>query len=522
MKPVPIRAFGELCYGIMQKDKRQHKLHDTAERCRCLFNSGFNPISSVLADCPRARVVLRPNGEICVTSRIVFPHGKLPDSRSAAPHEPTPTSSDDDTAADITNRRDDEPDETSPSESEHIRTERLRSTVLRDRAGDMDSSFDAAPTNSAPAPTSATTRTAAAISSSPSQHTPVAVSTPSGVSDDDVLDTSTPSVPQQKTIAPASVAGGGSSSGGASSRVNTVSPPTQEMPKADFFVGKSFPIRWDPAKAKRPGGLSGEQYQVYSKSSTIGEMMAQGGRRHFDNDVRRGIFSFTESPWRDLQHKLQTDHVGEVRAQRTRIRSHVHVSDHGGVSTPNSNSMPLSRQEQHGQLYHLLGTCDFPILNKFDEKLHAANADILRICVGDYRSVEQEFTSAFGLGSHTKEKKYCRKLPFTDVDGNCSTDPNEALDGMVSFWLTDGSVSEIVLRLETRKGIGDVPLNKHSSSRHNREGAPAPSYILKPEDIQVDEFVLPALVSFSSVPCWASTVPFPMTSPYVGRDVIFS
>ena len=116
------------------------------------------------------------------------------------------------------------------------------------------------------------------------------MSTPSGVNDDDVLDTSTPSVPYQTTIAPASVAGGASSSGGASSRVNTVSPPTQEMPKANFFVGKSFPIRWDPAKAKRPGSLSGEQYQVYSKSSTIGEMMAQGGRRHFDNDVRRGIF----------------------------------------------------------------------------------------------------------------------------------------------------------------------------------------------------------------------------------------
>ena len=153
--------------------------------------------------------------------------------------------------------------------------------------------------------------------------------------------------------------GGASSSGGASSRVNTVSPPTQEMPKADFFVGKSFPIRWDPAKAKRPGSLSGEQYQVYSKSSTIGEMMAQGGRRHFDNDVRRGIFSFTESPWRDLQHRLQTDHVDEVRAQRTRIRSHVHASDHGGVSTSNSNSMPLSHQEQHELLSLHLGPFQF-------------------------------------------------------------------------------------------------------------------------------------------------------------------
>ena len=28
-------------------------------------------------------------------------------------------------------------------------------------------------------------------------------------------------------------------------------------------------------------------------------------------------------------------------------------------------------------------------------------------------------------------------------------------------------------------------------------------------------------VSFSSVPCLVSTVPFPMTSPYVGRGVIF-
>ena len=155
--------------------------------------------------------------------------------------------------------------------------------------------------------------------------------------------------------------------------------------------------------------------------------------------------------------------------------------------------MPLSHQEQHEQLYHLLDTCDFSVLKKFDEKPHAANADILRICVGDYRSVEQEFTSVFGLDSHTKENKYCQKLPFTDVDGNCSIGPNETLGDMVSFWLTDDSVSEIVLRLETRKGIDDVPLNKHSSSRHNREGAPAPSYILKPEDIQVDEFVLPAL-----------------------------
>ena len=155
--------------------------------------------------------------------------------------------------------------------------------------------------------------------------------------------------------------------------------------------------------------------------------------------------------------------------------------------------MPLSHQEQHEQLYHLLDTCDFSALNKFDEKLHAANADILRICGDDYRGVEQEFTSVFGLDSRAKEDKYGHKLPFADVDGSCSIDPNETLDDMVSFWLTDDSVSEIVLRLETRKGIDDVPLNKHSPSRHNREGAPAPSYILKPEDIQVDEFVLPAL-----------------------------
>ena len=98
--------------------------------------------------------------------------------------------------------------------------------------------------------------------------------------------------------------------------------------------------------------------------------------------------------------------------------------------------MPLSHQEQHEQLYHLLDTCDFSVLNKFDEKLHAANADILRICVDDYRGVEQEFTSAFGLDSCTKEDKYCHKLQFTDVDGNCSIDPNETLDAMVSFWLT--------------------------------------------------------------------------------------
>ena len=221
IKPVPIRAFGELCYVTMQKDKRQHKLDDTAERCRYLFNSGFNPISNVLVDCPRAHVVLRPNGEICATSRIVFPHDKLPGSRSAAPHEPTPTTTSDDTAADITNRRDYEPDETSPSGSEHIRTERLRSTVLNDRAGGLGVSFDAAPTDPTLTPTSTTTSAAAATTlriatanaSSSSQPTPTAVSAQSGINDDDALDAPALAVPHRAPIAPASVAGGGSSSG---------------------------------------------------------------------------------------------------------------------------------------------------------------------------------------------------------------------------------------------------------------------------------------------------------------------
>ena len=53
---------------------------------------------------------------------------------------------------------------------------------------------------------------------------------------------------------------------------------------------------------------------------------------------------------------------------------------------------------------------------------------------------------------------------------------------MVSFWLTDGSVSEIVLRLETPKGIDDAPLNKYSSLQHKRESAPAPS--LPPSKLQ--------------------------------------
>ena len=139
------------------------------------------------------------------------------------------------------------------------------------------------PTDPTLTPTSYTTpavaativRTATAISSSSSQPTPTAVSTQSGISDVDVLDTPALSMSQQAPIAPASVAKGASSSGGALSGVATISPPTQEMQKADFFVGKSFPIRWDPAKAKRLGSLSGEQYQVYGKSSTIGEMMAQ-------------------------------------------------------------------------------------------------------------------------------------------------------------------------------------------------------------------------------------------------------
>ena len=44
IKPVSIRAFGELCYVIMQKDKRQQKLHDTAERFRYLGTSS-TPVS---------------------------------------------------------------------------------------------------------------------------------------------------------------------------------------------------------------------------------------------------------------------------------------------------------------------------------------------------------------------------------------------------------------------------------------------------------------------------------------------
>ena len=50
-------------------------------------------------------------------------------------------------------------------------------------------------------------------------------------------------------------------------------------------------------------------------------------------------------------------------------------------------------------------------------------------------------------------------------------------------------------RLETRKGIDDVPLNQFKRGEHkkNTNSSPAPSCVSQPDEIQVDEYVLPAL-----------------------------
>ena len=80
--------------------------------------------------------------------------------------------------------------------------------------------------------------------------------------------------------------------------------PTSSLPRAEFFKHKDVAITWIPAKAKRPNSASGVEYAKYSKSCTTKEMFALGGGRHFDNDVKRGIFEFVDPEYRVLQQQL--------------------------------------------------------------------------------------------------------------------------------------------------------------------------------------------------------------------------
>ena len=48
-------------------------------------------------------------------------------------------------------------------------------------------------------------------------------------------------------------------------------------------------------------------------------------------------------------------------------------------------------------------------------------------------ALNKSFKFVFGLGSCAKDDRYCNKLPFTDVDGNCSIAgffTNKSLQGM--------------------------------------------------------------------------------------------
>ena len=116
LAPLKLRAFGEEVFVIIRKDKRESKLHDTAERCRYLFNAGYNPVTNVLADCPRAHVVLRPCGQIAVTAKVIFPRDRHP------PHQADPSIVNPQAQAvqDL--------NEQAETDAEHLRVQRLMST----------------------------------------------------------------------------------------------------------------------------------------------------------------------------------------------------------------------------------------------------------------------------------------------------------------------------------------------------------------------------------------------------------
>ena len=494
LPPACLHAFGEPCYVLVKKEKRSSKLEDTAELCRYLHNASFNPISNVMADCPRAHVCLRKNGQVCVSAKVVFVTKNFSITKEGArPDLVQP-------AADTFARAAQTLDNT--NESEELRIQRFLSSLKRT---DAPSKHRVGGGSRHTAPTSARTAALSRVPGSGASPTdPVGEPSPDHVVPA-VPPPEPPPIPTPLTQVTRPIG---------DSTVELA--PVLTMPKADYFKDKEVRIRWDTAKAKRPGTISGSEYERYSKSATTKQWYDLGGglfSKHFDNDMRKGLFRFMDSPHRELQDAVMRDHVTERAAQRTRIRDQVMAlaqrSANPGGDTHTKRHSSLSGGAT--SLTKAIDSLPLDVLDDFDTVLMTANAELLRMEANTdadpmqtYRAVREAYSDNFGFkASHARDTNYERLDPEYSAqafecfhaDSYAAThDVNEELQDQLLFALTDDNVTEFVIqcvddRPVTETALLSAPTRKNDT---NFDGK-----VLEPRDIVIDEMRLQGLQEYT-------------------------
>ena len=524
LKPFDVHTFGEPCYMIIKKEKRHSKLNDTAELCRYMFNAGWNPITNVLADCPRAHVVLRPNGSISVTAKVVFPNDRLSRHRDRANDTIDPRQYED--RAKTVNELE------RATDHETLRVQQLYDGYQQlrrrqEQAADDDPEDAPRPPSPPPAP-AAPPHAADSVPDAPTPPSPddppppepAPVPAPAVFVPDAGPSRSAPVVPapvpapDAPAIAPRPPADppqdvpvdpGGTSSGGALH---------ERMPRANFFKDKDIPIHWHPAKAKRTGTQSGREYQIYSQSTTTREFYAhEGGRlatKHFDNDLKRGIFTFTEEPYRSLQHQVMRAHAADSAYQRTRLRTrlgylnaHALAHSHGGALFIQQEKQMLETEFN----YKLVKNLPFVKVQKFNSVLDTDNATMLQLESDVYSELAHAFVRHVGTKPSHVDPTWDTNRPENGFEGfhndsyAAMHDVNEELDDQLLFWMTDERVNEFVLVLEGESRMRPNDALLYSQAAVDRDvkttnDTPVEGK-LEPDDFKIDELTIRELKEYS-------------------------
>ena len=74
-----MHPFGTVAYMFIEPRYRLHRHSDVTERCYHLCNGAFNYFVHPGVDVPRANVLLRTNGQVVLSGKILYPYRRLSD-----------------------------------------------------------------------------------------------------------------------------------------------------------------------------------------------------------------------------------------------------------------------------------------------------------------------------------------------------------------------------------------------------------------------------------------------------------
>ena len=321
------------------------------------------------------------------------------------------------------------------------------------------------------------------------------------------------------------------------------------MPRADYFKDKPIRIEW-VAAGKQKGSQSDLEFQQYSKSATTQEMFQKGGARHFTNDMTKGLFKFTEQPYRRLQEKVMAEARENSHARRTRIRhglahlAPVVSNAPGGRIDPSTLSAlpdllvaarpPAKPPPPEPPPVHTVNMCHFTearsdnsddaflsMLNKltipqsddFDSILQTCNAEMLHLSDDAYSHIRESYPRNFGQrASHARGgHKAAMESEPTDAfeclhsdSYGAMADVNEDFQDQLLFWLTDEHINSMVIQLAAdntdKRALSKLDPRRLRHWLHlQAETTPKKEYTVQPQDIVIDELKIDGLKDYDGI-----------------------